>query len=249
MELSMSYKDYIDIVKSQLMEVKRTQNEKFEKAASILVDTLLNHKKFYMIASGVHSNMICEEAFYRAGNLMLVHPIFHQPAIGPRKGIKGNVFEHAEDYADALLESKNVGEGDLIMVISNSGANEFPVEVCLSAKNRGAFVISLSSIEYSSAIKPRHESGKRIHEIADIALDNRAIPGDAALDIEGFPGKVAPTSTITGAAIVNSIMILAVNKFLDKGITPPVYMSSNYPGASEWNQKYLEKHKSQIDFL
>ena len=60
-------------------------------------------------------------------------------------------------------------------------------------------------LTYSSAETSRHPSGKRLFEVCDLVIDNHGCIGDAELEIEGFAGRVSPTSTVTGAAIINAI--------------------------------------------
>ncbi len=92
----------------------------------------------------------------------------------------------------------------------------------------------------------RAESGKQLFEIADIVLDNCGEAGDAAVRYEGLPGKVAPTSLLAGAFIINSLVCRVVELFLAKGLTPPVYLSANIPGGEEHNRKLEAKYRGRI---
>ena len=49
-------------------------------------------------------------------------------------------------------------------------------------------------------------------EVADVVIDNGGVVGDAAIDIEGFEVRVAPTSTLVGAAILNAMTAEAVER-------------------------------------
>ena len=70
-----------------------------------------------------------------------------------------------------------------------------------------------------------------------MVIDNLGIPGDAAIDIEGLGGRVGPTSTVAGAAIVNALVAEAVERLVRHGITPPVFISSNLAGGDEANAR------------
>jgi Uncharacterized protein containing SIS (Sugar ISomerase) phosphosugar binding domain len=69
------------------------------------------------------------------------------------------------------------------------------------------------------------------------------------MDIDGFAGKVSPTSTVTGAAIINAICAEAAGMFIAEGIDPPVFMSANIDGGDEYNAVILEKHKDKIKYM
>ncbi|NEW05699.1 hypothetical protein GK047_06650 [Paenibacillus sp. SYP-B3998] len=51
-------------------------------------------------------------------------------------------------------------------------------------------------------MKPRHQSGKKLYEIADIVIDNCGCVGDAAVYMEQMDISVGPTSTVIGAYIL-----------------------------------------------
>ena len=65
-------------------------------------------------------------------------------------------------------------------------------------------VVALTSEDYSrQAAKGR----PRIADLADVVLDNGSPRGDAVIAIPGTPLKVGPVSTITGATIINAILV------------------------------------------
>ena len=86
-------------------------------------------------------------------------------------------------------------------------------------------------------------------EIADIVLDNFGCVGDACITVEGVEGKICPTSTVTGALILNSIVAQAVDNCVKKGFCPDHFASSNVDGGDETNNKLVEKYKKEIKHL
>jgi len=73
-------------------------------------------------------------------------------------------------------------------------------------------------------------------------IDNKVPEGDAVVEIEGLDTKIASVSTIVNAFILNSIVIRVVEKSIERGIEPEIWMSSNIPGGIERNEKYREKY-------
>ena len=64
----------------------------------------------------------------------------------------------------------------------------------------------------------------------------------------GLPGKVGPTSTSTGALIVNAIIVQGLENAVRRGVAPEIYISSNSNGDLH-NEVLLQKYRSKIRHL
>ncbi len=73
--------------------------------------------------------------------------------------------------------------------------------------------------------------------------------GDAVVEIEGLPQKVAAVSTILISFTLNALIAKTIEKLVKEGIVPPIWMSANIPGGDEFNKKWLEKYKNRIKLL
>ncbi|MGI6202179.1 MAG: hypothetical protein ACOYID_02100, partial [Eubacteriales bacterium] len=62
-------------------------------------------------------------------------------------------------------------------------------------------------------------------------------------------GRVSPTSTVTGAAIINAICAEAAAEFIARGIEPPVFMSANVDSGDEYNARVMDIWKDKILYL
>ena len=82
-------------------------------------------------------------------------------------------------------------------------------------------------MEQSRSSTPRHASGKRLFELADVAIDNCVPPGDALVHIEGNVFPTGASSTVAGSAIIHSMIVEALADLAERGITPPVLPSAN----------------------
>lgn len=51
---------------------------------------------------------------------------------------------------------------------------------------------------------------------------------------------MGPVSTIAGSFLVHTLSALSIEKIMEKGLTPPVFLSSNAPGGLAHNRKLLE---------
>ena len=80
---------------------------------------------------------------------------------------------------------------------SVSGKTANVVELALQARAHGLTVIALTALAYSSQLASEHPSGKRLYEVADLALDNHAPFGDAMLAVEGW---IIPSARLRASA-------------------------------------------------
>lgn len=135
-----------------------------------------------------------------------------------------------------------------MLIISNSGRNAVPIEMAIEAKRRGLYTIAISTSNYKEE-PSRHSSEKKLYEIADIAIDNCSLIGDAIVEVEkGI--YMGPTSTIVGSALVQSLMIQLVYELQQLGIVPPIIQSSNVDkaGVEEKNKKLMDHYSKRINF-
>jgi len=232
---------YLEFVMSKLKEVQETQSGNIEKAADLIVESCKKGGRFYVFGSG-HSHMVAEELYIRAGGLAYVKGILPPELMLHEMPNKSTYLERLDGYAKSILDLYKVNKDDTIMVVSNSGRNNVPVEMCLYSKEIGASVIALTSLKHSTQVESRHKSGKNIYEIADVVIDNCAEKGDAAFYVEGFNIPTGPTSDATGIAIAQAIIVTVIDKLVKEGIDVPVFKSSNLDGADEYNNELFNKY-------
>ncbi len=239
---------YTATVLKLLGQIEETQGAALEQAAEAIFGSLKQEGVLHVFGSG-HSIAVAQEAFHRAGGLVpvnLIHETFLTPLAPPAVTRK---MERLSGMASILLDRHHLRPGEVLIVVSNSGINAVPVEIALEAKQRGLFVIALTSLVHSQAVPARHPSGKRLFEVADLCLDNGGETGDAAVAYPGWEGKVGPTSAVTGIFLMNRLICRVVEHYLVEGLTPPVYLSANLPGGDEHNRRLEEKYRDRIALL
>lgn len=221
-----------DEVRKLIDDVEKTQKENIEKAAKLFADTVMAGGIIQAFGAG-HSNAGALEITHRAGGLIPTK-LIKEPADG--------AYESVEGVGTNFMSKVDVREGDVVVVISNSGRNPLPIEVAIESRKKGAKVIAVTSVEASKNLVSRHSGGKNLYQLADVVLDNRVIEGDSTIEVEGLDTKVCGMSTITTATILQAVTLRSVELMLERGYNPPIYKSQNIDGGREYNEELEEKY-------
>lgn len=230
---------YVQAIKELETRTVERQRERLIEVAQRMADTTQRDQRIFLFGTG-HSHLLAEEGFYRAGGFANVVPMLvehlmlhHLPSLGSR-------LERTAGLVDMILERYAPEPGEMLFVFSNSGVNRLPVEMALRAREKKIFVVGVSSFAYARQA-PLSELGLRLDQSVDLALDNGGTPGDALLELENFPWRVAPSSTILCALLWNSLIAETAQLLVEAEITPPVFVSLNVAGAAEHNEALLKK--------
>lgn len=227
---------YFEMAADSLQTVLHESGEKIHQVAQAVAGSIANDKDFLTFGSG-HSELIARDAFWRAGGLACAHYIHDHT---------GGDLERMEGVAAAILGHYNLRAGSTLVVISNSGINPVPIEVGLIAKDAGLTVVAITSVQHSQSVSPRHSSGKKLYEVADIAIDTHIGRGDTAIELPNSQLRAGAMSTVVGAAIMQGIVVQAAALLDERGITPPVFMSANVPEGDAHNAALKEKYLPRL---
>ena len=231
--------------------IERLQDEQMgpiREAGKLVAEVLRAERLVHVFGTG-HSHMLAEEGLYRAGGLAPVNAILESGLMLHEGAAVSTRLEKLPGYSPIVADKYGFEEGDLLIVISNSGVNAAPVEMALLSREAGLKVLAICSVAYSKSVEPKPGVSARLYEIADLTLDNLGEPGDAVVEVDGTGLKVGPTSTVIGATLLNAVFVEATCTLAAEGVDPPVYRSSNMPGASEHNRGLVERFKTRIRHL
>jgi uncharacterized phosphosugar-binding protein len=154
-------------------------------------------------------------------------------------------LERDPSVVDALWSITDPAPSDVFVIASNSGVNGSVVGYALRAKEEGHSVIAVTSLDHTSRVTPKHPSGRRLSEIADVVIDNLAPYGDATLTLaEGV--HVGAVSSMTAAFIAQLLTIGAAERLAATGSIPPVYLSANIPGGDEHNHDLESRYGDRL---
>jgi uncharacterized phosphosugar-binding protein len=233
------YETYLDLVADRVKKMKETQKDAILAGAKLVAETIMNGHMVYTFGSG-HSQLLAMELHGRAGGLYPVMPI-----IDPMKG----KAEKLEGYGTILVEYATYKEGDLLIVISNSGRNPEPIEVAMHAKSKGVKIIVQTSMEHTKSVSSRHSSGKKLYELGDVVLDSLVPVGDASLSYPGLLPKFGALSIVLGAAVLDAVMVEAIQYMMEHGFEPPILVSANVDGSEALNEKVIKRYSNLPNLL
>jgi uncharacterized phosphosugar-binding protein len=233
------YKEYLDTICELIQHMKNTQGDAIREAATLVGNTIIAKGLVYTFGSG-HSQLLAQEVHARAGGMYPVLQII-DPLWGRAERIEG--------LGEILLRGVPFKPGETIFVISNSGRNPEPIEVAMKAKDLGLHVIVVTSLTHSRSVASRHSSGKKLYELGDVVLDTGTPAGDACMKFKGMDVKAGAASTVLGAALMNAVMVEAIQFILDKGENPPVLMSANLDGNEEYNARIMARYEGWVNTL
>ena len=196
-----------------------------------------------------HSEAFAMEIAGRAGGLIPTNKIALRDLVlrGRLKAdsLTGSSLERNPDIVAELWEISPIHSGDVFLIASNSGVNGSVVGMALLAEEKGHDVIAVTSLQHTAQVQPKHPSGLRLSEIADVVIDNLAPYGDATL---ALPGGVAvgSVSSITSAFIAQLLTIGVAERMNGESRVPPLYLSANIPGGDEHNRALEKKYEGRI---
>lgn len=241
--------DYLDAVIQLLQEVAGAEREAVERAAQVVATAIETDHLVYAFGAS-HAGILAQEVFYRAGGLVPVNPML-PPGLTTdvRPVTLTSQLERLPGFGAQIIAASPVGAGDVLIVHSVSGRNAAAVEVAQGGRDRGAFVIAVTSLAYSGAVQARAAGQPRLFEVADMVLDNHAPIGDVLIELPGLPQRAGASSTVTGAALLNAVMVRAAELLLQRTGDAPVFLSANLDGGDAHNQRWLEHYRGRLTYL
>ncbi|TPW75844.1 sugar isomerase domain-containing protein [Schumannella soli] len=244
-----SARAYLDQVVPRLQKLTDLAAEGgLEPAVDLLVSALEKGGVIQSFGTG-HSQAFVMELSGRAGGLIPTSGIYLRDVLTvgdrDRANLTGGELERDPSVVDDLFAVSTIGPDDVFVIASNSGVNGSIVGVALEAKRRGHAVIAVTSLEHTNAVEPKHPSGKRLSEVADVVIDNLAPFGDTTLPVDGGV-VVGAVSSITAALIAQLLTIGVTERIAATGATPPVYISANIPGGDEHNRALEDRYRGRI---
>jgi uncharacterized phosphosugar-binding protein len=241
----MAFEQYLDALVAIVTRIRDEQSFQIRQAAMLVTDTLAADGLVHTFGTG-HSHLLAEEAFFRAGGLAAVNPIRDHRLMMLDGAIASTHAEREHGLAQSILEQHEVSPGDVAIIVSNSGRNAVPIEMALEMRAREARVVAITSLAQSRAATSRHASGKRLFELADVVLDNGVPEGDALISVPGIDSPMGPGSTVSGAALVNAVLVEAAALAAARGVRVAVLRSANLEKGDDELVRSIEPYRDRV---
>lgn len=231
---------YTAAVREVINHLEATQLPVIEKAASLVVDSLTHGGCIFCAEIG-HSNQA--DFLNRAGGLAALQPFSYNFGINdPVPECHKNRPREAASDRDLetirfAVRNSSLRSGDVMLIGSVSGKNKGPVELALACRAIGVKVIGFTSMAYTRQVEAQHPSGKKLYEVADVAIDDGAPFGDAAVKMPGYDFKLLPVSGVGNIIAGWILWETVIAKMVAAGTPPSVFMSLNRPGGQEYYDK------------
>lgn len=249
--------DYYEKTIELLERVRDTQIPHVQAAAEICADRIAKGGLVFLFGAG-HSRMMCEEMTPRQGGFvgffaLVEDSVSNHASIVGTNGLRGPLYlEKYEGYAEEILNSFKFGPHDAFIVISTSGIRPLIVEMALGARDRAMPVIAITSRNHCEQSDPAHSSGRKLIDVADVVLDNHCPPGDCVLELDGMEWRTGPTSTLTGAMLINMLRGEVAERLLERGVRPEVLPSHQLVGdasAEEQLERFYDAYRRSLKHL
>lgn len=232
---------YLDMIQRLQRGVIESQAPLLKALAQRMAQAVLDGRRIFVFGTG-HSHLLAGEAYCRAGGIATVVPIFYTALMLHENIPAEALIERTPGLAAPLLDAHKPKSGEMIVIFSNSGVNQVPVEMAVAARERGLVVVTVSSYAFA-AQAPRSTIGKRLDELADFAIDNGGVPGDAMIGVGG--DHVGPSSTVVGATLWNCLVVEVARLLHTARGGAPIFVSQNMQGGLEHNAAIVERWGSK----
>ncbi|GAA5191601.1 sugar isomerase domain-containing protein [Rugosimonospora acidiphila] len=246
--MSVNAQAYVTAAKQAIDRVVVGNGGEVSRAAELIASALRAGGVLQAFGTG-HSEALAMELCGRAGGLVPTNKISLRDVVlfgdAPREVLHDEKLERDPALAQRLYELAAPQPRDVFVVASNSGINGCIVEFALLVKRNSHLLIAITSAEHTARVTPRHPSGLRLAEIADVVLDNGAPYGDALLPLPGG-GTVGAISSITSALLGQLVSVEVVRQLQAAGEVPPIYLSANVPGGDEHNLTLESRYAGRI---
>jgi uncharacterized phosphosugar-binding protein len=201
---------YLQRVRELLDHLEQTQMGAIEQAGKVCADALLAGRRLYVSPMGTHS--IHTEVTNRAGGFVGVTIL----------------SEDAEELQ----------AGDVVIIGTNAGFDSSTVGLALRCRDLGVHTIAITTVIFEQGISSVDPSGKTLHEVTEVCIDQGGVLGDALLEFPELDVPIIPPSGILCVTAVWMVFAATAERMIAAGKPPLVKQAVQLPGAAERNAHY-----------
>ncbi len=246
--------DWLKEARAALDRIEATQLDAIRAAATTMADSIAAGRWVHTFGCG-HATLPVEEMYPRIGGFVGFHPMIELPLtffthITGEMGIHQFLFlERAEGYGREIMKAYDFDARDTMWIFSHSGLNPVNIDIALEARERGMKVVVAGSAAAFADEPPRHSSGRKLFELADIVIDSRVPAADASVPVAGHVDRLGPLSTMAFVTIVWMTITTVGELLVERGEHLHIHPSHNIPGdttARERLDAALAEYKRRL---
>ncbi len=236
---------YFENMKKILVDIETSQRDKIIEVSDEIAKRLAKGRAWHIMDTG---HMLMFEGVGRTGGMMALKPIritceVDNPVRYRPSASNGAIgYDTIPGFADFVIGRANILPGDIIMIGSVSGYKYFPVDLALKGNEIDCLTIAITTVDYSSKLKSEHPSGKRLFEACTYYIDNRSNYGDTLVEVEELGQNICPASGISASYVMWAIQSTVVERLLEMGLKPSVYISNHMPNATKINSDAIDNY-------
>ena len=245
---------WLNATRAILDDIEATQLPAIRNAAEIMADTIQAERWVHTFGCG-HATIPVEEMYPRIGGFVGFHPIVELPLtfftrITGEMGIHQFLFlERTPGYGTAIMKSYDFDPRDTMWIFSHTGINNVNIDVALRAKELGMKIVATGSAEQAQSSTPRHPSGLKLFDIADVVIDTRVPAGDSSVPVPGQQNNVGPVSTMAFVTVVWMTITTVAEILSERGVKLFIHPSHNVPGDTTAHDRLdaaLQEYKRRV---
>lgn len=242
----MSAEQYLSRIQDIIAEIQQTQNEKIKAAGELFAGSIASGGRVYLFGSG-HSVIPVLDIFPRYGSFVGFYPIYDPRlmwfnVVGPGGARELLWLERQEGYARVILNSYEIEPRDSFLIFSHGGLNAAPIEMAMTAKEKGARVVSVSSLRNYRQAQATHSSKKKLPDVSDIAIDNCVPAEDALVRADSAAEKFAAGSTVAAVSIAMALVAETGSQLVRGGHRPFTFVSPNVGAPVDHNEHVFREY-------
>jgi len=237
--------EYLDRVRDLLTRIETRQAESISAAARRLAEVVERGGIIHTFGSG-HSHCAAEDIISRTGGLAAVNLVYEPSSAGELGMFKASVMEQLAGVGETAMRFSGISKKDALIVVSNSGLNNAPVEAALYGRELGIPVVAITSATHYSGRRSRHSGGKKLMEVADFVLDTGVPYPDSAVQLEGLEQPVGGLSTVVAIVLEHMLCVSIAALLLERGVQPDVFYGGNMENADEHNLELWKKYRDRV---
>jgi uncharacterized phosphosugar-binding protein len=198
---------YLQQIQAMLCRLEESQMDAIAGAGTLCADALMDRRQIYVNPRGTHS--LHTELTGRAGGFISVKIL-------------------SEDAAELRA-------GDVVIIGTNAGFDPSTVGVALHCRALGVRTIAITSVLFEKSISSVDPSGKTLHEVVDICIDQGGLCGDAILKFSELDVPIIPSSGVMSVVAAWMVFAAAAERMITAGKPPLVYQAVQLLGAADRN--------------